>query len=134
MPYCAKHLECEYRNAEGCVMCGKCNVGEAYKIAQKSGIEIKSITSFEHLMQTLHDCSEKGMRGYIGCCCEAFYAKHKDDFESVDMSGILIDIDNTTCYDLGKEDDAYIGKFESQTNLKLDLLERVINLMNKHKR
>jgi len=129
MPYCAKLPGCEYRHSEGCVMCGKCTIGGSYKIAEKRGVEVKTITSFEHLMQTLNDCARRGMRGYIGCCCEAFYAKHKDDFESVDMSGILIDIDNTTCYDLGKEEDAHIGNFEGQTNLKTALFEKVIKCM-----
>jgi len=130
MPYCAKLPECKYRNSDGCVMCGKCTVGDAYKIAEKMDIEIKTITSFEHLMDALRDCEKRGMRGYVGCCCEAFYAKHKPDFESVNMSGVLIDIDNTTCYDLGKEHDAYAGKFEKQTDLKLNLFGKVIKMIN----
>ncbi len=128
VPYCAKLPACKYRNTEGCDMCGKCTVGEAYKIAEDLGIEIKTIKSFENLMETLHDCKKRNMKGYIGCCCEAFYAKHKPDFESVDMNGILIDIDNTTCYDLGREKEAYLGKFESHTCLKLDLLAKVMKV------
>lgn len=125
IPYCAKHKECGFRHTQECIMCGKCTVGDAYKIAKNLGIEVKTVTSFEQLMETLRKCSEKGMKGYVGCCCEAFYAKHKQDFESVNMSGILIDIDNTTCYDLGKEEDAYRGKFENQTELKINLLKKV---------
>ena len=40
--------------------------------------------------------------------------------------GILVGIDNSTCYDLGLEHAAYRGEFENQTNLKLDLLEKVV--------
>ena len=96
---------------------------------RKSTASRLSITSFENLMETLKDCEKRGMKGYVGCCCEPFYAKHKDDFESVNLSGILIDIDNTTCYDLGREEDAYLGKFENQTNLKINLLKKVVECM-----
>jgi lipoate-protein ligase A len=129
MPYCAKLPKCKYRKTEECAICGECTVGEAYKIAKEHGIEAKSITSFENLMETLRDSEKRGIKGYIGCCCEPFYAKHKIDFESVNLSGILIDIDNTTCYDLGREEDAYLGKFENQTNLIINLLKKVVECM-----
>ncbi len=67
-----------------------------------------------------------GVKGYIGCCCEGFYCKHQDDLESVDLRGILIDIDDQTCYDLGKEREALAGTFESQTDLKIGLLSKLI--------
>jgi hypothetical protein len=35
-------------------------------------------------------------------------------------------VDSSTCYDLGLEQEAYAGRFENQTFLKLDLLERVV--------
>ena len=88
-----------------------------------------TIVSYEHLYETLLDLRKKGIKYYAGCCCEAFYNKHKQDFEKVDLPGILLNIDSTTCYDLGKEQDAYKGKFEGFTSIKLDLLEKILKLM-----
>ena len=82
-------------------------------------------------MDTLHAMKESGAKGFIGCCCEAFYAKHRDEMEETGVPGIIIDIDNTTCYDLGKEDEAYVGTFESQTCLKTELVSKVLNIVKK---
>jgi lipoate-protein ligase A len=49
-----------------------------------------------------------------------------DDFRKSGLPGILLDIDNTTCYDLDQAREAYAGKFESQTRVDLDLLETVL--------
>ncbi len=45
------------------------------------------------------------------------------------MPGILIDIDNTTCYELDQAKEAYAGQFESQTQVNLDLLNMVLSLV-----
>ena len=39
---------------------------------------------------------------------------------------MLINIDNTTCYELGKEQEAYEGTFKQKTELKLELLKKII--------
>jgi lipoate-protein ligase A len=70
---------------------------------------------------------QQGVEAFVGCCCQPFYAKHADDFRRSKMPGILLDIDNTTCYDLDQAKEAYAGTFESQTVLNLDLLETVLN-------
>ena len=107
--------------------CGQCSVGVAYEMAREHGLKPITIQNFEHLMETLQTIKENGSTGYLGCCCEGFYSKHRDDFESVDLPGVLINIDDQTCYDLGKEHVAYAGAFESQTSLRLELLEKMIN-------
>ena len=43
-----------------------------------------------------------GETAFVGCCCQPFFAKHAEDFERAGIPGILLDIDNTTCYDLGQ--------------------------------
>jgi len=129
LPYCAKLPECEFRYGQGCSFCGKCSIGDAIKLSEKYGIEHMTIVNYEHLHETLLDLKKKGMKYYAGFCCEAFYNKHKQDFEKVDLPGVLLNIDNTTCYDLGKEEDAYRGKFEGFTNIKLDLAEKIFKLM-----
>jgi lipoate-protein ligase A len=127
LPYCSKLPSCDYRSREGCLKCGECSIGEAYEMAEAMGLEPITIQSFEHLMDTLKEIGDKGTKGYIGCCCEAFYCKHKDEIEEAGVPGFLIDIDDTTCYDLGMENEAYQGSFEAQTQLKLDLLSVLLN-------
>jgi lipoate-protein ligase A len=129
LPYCAKFIECEYRKLEGCIKCGGCSVGVAYEWAETMGMKPITIQNFEHLMEVLKYIRESGGKGYIGCCCEAFYQKHRDDLEEMDTPGILIDIDDLTCYELGKQVEAYHGNFEVQTNLKLDTLERLLKIL-----
>jgi lipoate-protein ligase A len=130
LPYCAKLPDCRFRYNQGCNRCGKCSIGDTMDMAESYGIKHMTIVSYEHLYETLVDLKGKGVKYYAGCCCEAFYNKHKQDFEKVDLPGILLNIDNTTCYDLGKEDDAYKGKFEGFTSIKKDLLEKVLKLMS----
>ena len=72
---------------------------------------------------------KKGIRYFGGSCCESFYIKHKEDFERIGLAGILLNIDNKTCYDLGREAIAHEGKFEGFTDLKLPLLEKVFKIL-----
>jgi lipoate-protein ligase A len=129
LPYCAKLPGCEYRFEQGCSQCGGCSIGEAFALAERYGLRPVSIQNYEALEETLQRCRDDGVQAFVGSCCEAFYAKHRDDFERIGLPGILVDVDSSTCYDLGKEDDAYAGRFENQTDLKLDLLERVVQLV-----
>jgi lipoate-protein ligase A len=126
LPYCAKLPDCDYRYEEGCAQCGDCCIGDAFQLAEKYDLTSISIQSYEHLEETLERLKEEGVVAFVGSCCEPFYAKHRDDFERIGLPGILVDVDSSTCYDLGKEQDAYVGRFENQTYLKLDLLERVV--------
>jgi len=91
-----------------------------------------TITSFEDLMETLTDFGARGIKSYIGSCCRPFYVKHRKDFEMSGLAGILIDIENTTCYELGKEKKAYAGSFEGQTQLNLGLIKKVLEAREIH--
>ncbi|MEA4901594.1 lipoyl protein ligase domain-containing protein [Desulfitobacterium sp.] len=126
LPYCAKLPECEFRYTEGCGRCGRCDIGKAYELADAFNLEPISIQNYEMLEDILKNLKEQGFPAFIGTCCEAFMAKYRDDFERIGLQGILIDVDSSTCYDLGKEDAAHQGIFENQTKLKIDLLQRVI--------
>jgi len=128
LPYCAKFKDCGFRYEEGCEKCGKCTVGYAYELAEGNGLTPLSIQSYEHLREVLYDLRERGIQGYIGCCCEAFFNKRQRLFREAGIPGLLIDIEDKTCYDLGKEWDAYEGRFENQTSLRLDLLSKLIRL------
>ena len=99
--------------------CGKCSTGEAVKIADKYNIKTLTIASYENLRDTLNELKKSGVRYFGGSCCETFYIKHKEDFERIGLEGILINIENKTCYDFGREHEAHEGSFEGFTDLKL---------------
>jgi lipoate-protein ligase A len=129
LPYCAKLKHCDLRYAKGCRICGGegCTIGPAWSIGRRRRMKVISIVSFEDLWVELTRMRRDGVEAYIGCCCQPFYAKHVDDFKRSAMPGILLDIDNTTCYDLDQAKEAYAGTFESQTELNLDLLQTVLD-------
>ncbi len=129
IPYCSKLPECKYRQEKGCILCGKCTVGDIYKYAIENNLTPITILNFKDLIRTLNDLKQKGIKSFIGSCCEAFYTKHIDDFQNAGLPGILIDIDNQTCYDLGEEKDAYDGNFENLTNLRVDLIKKVVDYL-----
>jgi len=126
LPYCAKELECAYRNLQGCEECGQCSVGEAVQMAKSFGMDPITIQNYEELESTLSSLKHSGVRGFIGSCCEPFYGKHRPDFERIGLPGILIDVERSTCYDLGQEKEAFKGRFENQTHLNLSLLKKVL--------
>ena len=133
LPYCAKRTDCDLRYKKACRMCGEdgCTIGPAWTMARKDRMKVVSITSFEDLWAELLKMKKNGVEAYIGCCCQPFFAKHVDDFKKSELPGILLDIDNTTCYELDQAQDAYAGKFESQTRVDLDLLETVIEVASR---
>jgi lipoate-protein ligase A len=126
LPYCAKELDCLYRNQSGCEECGQCSVGDAAQMARSFGMDPITIQNYEELESTLHRIKESGASAFIGSCCEPFYGKHRPDFERIGIPGILIDVERSTCYDLGQEKEAFKGRFENQTHLNLPLLKRVL--------
>lgn len=126
LPYCAKPPECDYRTQEGCSRCGLCHVGEAYELAETHELIPITIQNYEMLEKVLADCRRRGARSFVGSCCEAFYAKHRADFERIGLPGVLIDLDSSTCYDLGQEQRAYRGLYENQTALRIELIRKVL--------
>lgn len=129
LPYCAKSTTCGYRYKKDCIECGNCTIGEAYKLGKEKDMWVTTVLSFEDLIDTLKELKSKGVKSFVGSCCEAFYTKHMEDFYEVGTPGILIDIDSTTCYDLGKATSAYRGSFENKTELNFSLLEKVLNVL-----
>lgn len=126
LPYCAKKPSCRWRRTQGCDDCGGCGYGAAARLAKESGLEPITVLSYEHLCRVLAHLAKKQSPGYIGCCCESFFIKHGERFKRADTPGMLIDIEQSTCFDLGKQHEAELGLFENHTQLRLDLLERVI--------
>lgn len=127
LPYCAKLASCEFRYDKDCISCGDCTVGVAYELARKHNMEPVTIVDFEDLQATLADMKQRGIKCYLGCCCDPFFVKHREDFEKAGMAGLLINIENTTCYDLDLEQEAKEGAFTGETQLNLDVLEKVMD-------
>ena len=126
LPYCAKLANCEYRYDKDCISCGGCTVGVAYELARNHNMEPITIVNFEDLQATLADMKARGVKGYLGCCCDPFFVKHREDFEKAGMAGLLINVESSTCYDLDQEREAKEGMFTGETTLKLDVLEKVM--------
>lgn len=128
-PYCSKKPGCLYRRKEGCPKCGECSVGDGFLIAESSSLESITILDFEDLMTKFRGIKAQGAHDYVGSCCEPFYVKHQEEFRDSGLRGLLIDIKDSTCYDLGKARQAYAGKFENQTNLDLELIKKVMGYL-----
>ncbi len=79
-------------------------------------------------MAELRRLKATGTKAFIGCCCQPFFIKHIDDFARAGVPGILLDIDNTTCYELDQAKQAYAGNFTNQTTVNLDLLRAVLDV------
>ena len=128
LPYCSKNIECELRYKKGCRNCGDCSIGPAWTTGKNKKMKVICISSFENLMRELVRLKSKGTAAFIGCCCRPFFTKHVDDFDRIGLPGILLDIDCTTCYELDQAKEAYAGKFDSQTEVNLKLLQTVMNV------
>ncbi len=128
-PYCAKKVDCPYRRERECLSCGECTVGDGYLMALEAGLEPTTILSFEDLIEYFDFLKRRGIMEYVGSCCEAFYVKHQEEFRESGLRGLLINIESSTCYDLGKAQLAYEGRFENQTSLNLPLIKKVMEYL-----
>jgi len=126
-PYCTKKPDCKFRYRPDCPVCGLCSVGDGYSLAKEAGLESITIVSFEDLMEKFKFFKRIGVTSYVGSCCEPFYIKHQEEFRESGLKAILIDIRNSSCYDLGKAKEAYEGRFENQTQLDLSLIKKVLD-------
>jgi lipoate-protein ligase A len=128
LPYCAKPVDCDFRKIPDCAECGQCDYEHFYRLADELNLKPVSIQSFEHLMVMLREMATRD-EVYVGSCCEAFYTKHQQEMEECGARGMLINVDSTTCYDLGKGMEAYVGTFDHQTEINLNLLEKAARIM-----
>jgi lipoate-protein ligase A len=92
----------------------------------EAGLKVTTIQNYEHLVEELIQEREAGTRAYIGCCCEAFMVKRQEAFKNAGLMGLLVDIENTTCYELRREQEAYRGSVTNQTHLRLKLLKKIL--------
>jgi lipoate-protein ligase A len=125
VPYCAKPTWCKWRHREGCPECGRCEVGEAYRLARARGLRVLTILNFEHLERTLAELRAQGVAAYVGMCCRHFYLKRHVAFRAAGLPALLMDIGGANCYELQQEDLAYAGRFAAQARLDEVVLRRV---------
>lgn len=126
VPYCAKPAWCKWRHRDGCPECGLCEVGEAYGLARERGMDVVTITNYEHLVRTLRDMKARSVSAYVGMCCSNFFVKRHRAFAEAAMPAVLMDVSGANCYELKQEDEAYAGTFRAEAKLDRPLLERVI--------
>ncbi len=124
LPYCAKPLWCEYRKREDCLICLKCEVGYAYKLAKELNLKAVTITNFEHLIGVMKELREKG-KTFVGYCCFEFFEKRYEAFKNFGVEGVLFNVKGKTCYRRGIEEErrAYRGEFEAELELYRDTVE-----------
>jgi len=126
VPYCAKPAWCAWRHDTDCVECGRCDVGEAYRMGRERNMEVLTIVNYEHLVETLAEMKRQGVESYVGMCCGEFFLKRHAAFRDCGMAATLVDIKGATCYELKQEQLAYAGRFSAEAALDLDTLEKVM--------
>ncbi len=128
VPYCAKPKSCKFRYEDRCAECGKCSVGDAYRMGREKGLKVVTINNFENFVSVLNLEKQSGSTSVIGTCCKAFFLKRHHAFVNSGLSFAILDIDNTTCYELQKEEEAYNGEFQRETQLKTEVLEKILSI------
>ena len=126
VPYCAKAGFCGHRNRDTCAACGKCAVGEAYKLARERRLPVRTILRYEHLVETLGEMKAMGIEAYLGMCCRDFFIKRQRTFLDAGLPAVLMDISGSNCYELKQEDQAYAGTFKAEAKLDLELTRKVM--------
>jgi lipoate-protein ligase A len=131
LPYCAKPTACDMRYQKSCRACDRqdCTTGAAWRIGREHNMRIATVVSFEDLWGELMRMKTEGVSAFVGCCCQPFYIKHADDFRRAGVPGILLDINNTTCYELDQAREAYAGSYDKQTSLNIELLNSVFGAL-----
>ncbi|MDP3482011.1 MAG: DUF116 domain-containing protein [Sulfuricella sp.] len=126
LPYCAKPAWCKWRHQDDCVECGKCEVGDAYRLARERNMQVTTITNYEHLTATLGQMKSDGVTAYVGACCSQFFIKRHHAFREAGMAAVLMDISGANCYELKQEETAYAGQFQAEAKLDADMLAKVM--------
>lgn len=126
LPYCAKPSWCKWRHRDGCSECGFCAVGEAYHLARQRGLQVVTITAYEHLCAVLADMKRRKVPAFLGVCCTDFFLKRDYAFVDAGISALFIDIGGDTCYSLRLEEAAYAGRFEAEASLDARLFAQVL--------
>ncbi len=131
LPYCAKPTGCDLRYRKACRTCDQpdCTTGAAWRIGRERRMRVATVVSFEDLWGELMRMKADGVSAFVGCCCQPFFIKHAEDFRRAGIPGILLDINNTTCYELDQAREAYAGGYDKQTSVNIELLNSVFGAL-----
>ncbi|MGD9786575.1 MAG: DUF116 domain-containing protein [Sulfuricellaceae bacterium] len=129
VPYCAKPAWCAFRHQDGCAECGKCEVGDAYRLGRERGMQVTTITHYEQLESTLAKMKKEKVAGYVGMCCSQFFRKRHRAFLGAGIPALLMDIQGANCYELKQEHAAYAGTFQAEARLDAELLQKVVQFI-----
>ncbi|WJW74869.1 DUF116 domain-containing protein [Thiohalobacter sp. IOR34] len=129
LPYCAKSTSCNFRGMDGCKQCGACEVGDAFRLAQRHGLEVHSVCNHDHLSELLQHFRARGVGALVANFCEPFFVKRNHVFREAGMPVVLLDLRGQSCYEAGREADGYAGRFQDQARLDLPLLEQVLRIV-----
>lgn len=129
VPYCAKPSWCSFRHQDTCSECGKCEVGDAYRLGRERGMKVTTITHYEQLEATLGQMKTAGVEGYVGMCCSQFFLKRHRAFQQAGIPAVLMDIAGANCYELKQESAAYAGQFQAEAKLDAELLHKVVKFI-----
>lgn len=129
VPYCAKPSWCSFRHQDGCSECGKCEVGDAYRLGRERGMQVTTVTNYEQLESTLAQMKSDQVEGYVGMCCGQFFLKRHRAFQGAGIPAVLMDIRGANCYELKQEGDAYAGTFQAEAKLDAELLHKVVKFI-----
>lgn len=129
VPYCAKPAWCKWRHLDGCSECGLCEVGEAYKLARERGMQVTTVTRYEHLVETLAEMKQRRVPAYVGMCCSNFFIKRHRAFRDAGMPAVLMDVSGANCYELRQEDQAYAGTFSAEARIDAVVLRKLMRFV-----
>ncbi len=129
IPYCAKPVDCAYRDKEGCDECGKCDVGDLYRLGREHGLRMITLQDYQDLPSTFAHLRAKGVHGLLGMCCQQLFVKRNQVFRDAGIPMVLFDIHGANCHEQGKERQAYRGKFKGQSGLDLPVVERTMRFI-----
>jgi len=129
VPYCAKPAWCKWRHLDGCAECGMCEVGEAYQLARERGMQVTTITRYEHLVETLAEMKQRRVPAYLGMCCSNFFIKRHRAFRDAGMPAVLMDVSGANCYELRQEDQAYAGTFSAEARIDAVALRKLMRVV-----
>ena len=129
VPYCAKPAWCKWRHLDGCSECGLCEVGEAYKLARERGMQVTTVTRYEHLVETLAEMKRRRVPAYVGMCCSNFFIKRHRAFREAGMPAVLMDVSGANCYELRQEDQAYAGTFSAEARIDAAVLHKLMRFV-----
>lgn len=128
LPYCARPQECREKPLDACRDCERCEVGAAFRAAQRQGLRIRAMSGYADLADQLAQLRAEGSRGVVGMTCQTFFVKHSELFTRAGLPMLLMDLGGTTCYEHQQEAAGYSGRYPGKTLVDIPVFEKVVRM------